>query len=195
RGRQQAHTSERCSGTTRPPSRAPRRELRQASASVSHSRNRAGCFRIGAGDDAYRPARASSRAHSTEGRFELKYVLRPVVIIAVAGVAAAALVFAGSGMAVVGTPLPQTLTDNFHGTQSVVALNQCTNTLVDLTEKTNILFHITSFPTSGDVHVTSTEEDSFSGVDETSGVTYMGHVLFWGTFNLNNQNSNSTFTT
>lgn len=125
----------------------------------------------------------------------MKYVLRPVVIIAVAGVAAAALVFAGSGMAVVGTPLPQTLTDNFHGTQSVVALNQCTNTLVDLTEKTNILFHITSFPTSGDVHVTSTEEDSFSGVDETSGVTYMGHVLFWGTFNLNNQNSNSTFTT
>jgi hypothetical protein len=122
----------------------------------------------------------------------MKYVRKLAVTTAVAAVALSALIFVGSGAAA-GTP-PQTLTDNFHGTQSVVVLNQCTNTLVDLTEKTNEVFHVTFFPDTGDVHMTSTEEDSFTGVDETSGVIYRGHALFWDNLNLNNQNANFTFT-
>jgi len=51
--------------------------------------------------------------------------------------------------------------------------------MVDLTEMTNEVFHVTFFPDTGEVHMTSTEEDSFTGVDETSGVTYRGHALFW----------------
>lgn len=121
--------------------------------------------------------------------------LRKHLLTAVVGAAATALVFAGSTAASGGTHT-QSFTQNFHGTQSVTALNQCTNTLVDLTETTNSVFHVTFFPNGGaEAWGTSTEEDSFTGVDETSGVTYRGHVMLWFNFNFNQQNSNFTFTT
>jgi hypothetical protein len=124
----------------------------------------------------------------------MRYIVRKLALIAaVAGVALTALVVVGSSAAAAGTP-PQTITQSFHFTQSVTVLNQCTNTLVDLSEMTNEVFHVTFFPDTGDVHVTSTEEDSFTGVDETSSVTYRGHALFWDNFNGNTKNANFTFT-
>jgi hypothetical protein len=54
--------------------------------------------------------------------------------------------------------------------------------------------HVTYFSASDEAWGTFTEEDSFTATDESTGVVYAGHDTFWGNFNLNQQNSNSTFT-
>jgi hypothetical protein len=45
-----------------------------------------------------------------------------------------------------------------------------------------------------EVWATFTEEDKVAATDPATGITYIGHATFWGNFNLNERNSNSTFT-
>lgn len=111
-------------------------------------------------------------------------------------------VFAGLALAV-GVALPvaaaggthtQTFTDHFHGSQTTTQPNPCTGNMVDITETTNSVMHVTFFPASDESWATFTEEDNFTAVDEGTGVVYTGHATFWGNQNVNRQNSNSTFT-
>jgi hypothetical protein len=111
----------------------------------------------------------------------------------VAVTALAALVIAASAAAAGGTHT-QSMTQNFHGTQTTTDLNPCNGDTVDLNLDSNIVFHITYFPSSDEEWSTFTEEDKFTASDEGTGVLYTGHSTFWGNFNMNRQNSNSTFT-
>ena len=123
----------------------------------------------------------------------MREVRRVLVILAATGVAVAALVSAGVASAAGGTHT-QSFTDNFHGTQTATGVNPCTGNTVDISQTTNLVDHVTFFPASDEVWATFTEEDSFTAVDQGTGVVYTGHSTFWGNFNLNKQNSNSTFT-
>jgi hypothetical protein len=114
-------------------------------------------------------------------------------IVAATGALAAALVLAGVASAAGGAHT-QSFTDNFHGTQTGTDTNPCTGNTVDLTESTNLVNHVTFFPGSDEVWATFTEEDGFTALDEGTGVLYTGHATFWGNFNMNEKNSNSTFT-
>jgi hypothetical protein len=111
---------------------------------------------------------------------------------AVAATAVAALTLAATAAA--GGTHTQSMTQNFHGTQTSTDLNPCNGDTVDLNLDSNIVFHITYFPSSDEEWSTFTEEDKFTASDEGTGVVYTGHSTFWGNFNMNRQNSNSTFT-
>lgn len=87
-----------------------------------------------------------------------------------------------------------TYTDNYHGAQTLAEPNPCTNGVIVGTFDTNSVMHVTHFVSSDETWMTTTEEDSFTGVDQSTGVTYTGHDTFWGNYNLNRQNSNQTFT-
>ena len=54
--------------------------------------------------------------------------------------------------------------------------------------------HVTYFPDGDEVWATFTEEDKVVATDPVTGVVYTGHATFWGNFNVNERNSNSTFT-
>lgn len=116
-----------------------------------------------------------------------------LVMLAVVATVAAALV-AVNGAAAAGGTHTQSITDNFHGTQTLTDVNPCTGNAIDLSMTSNIVEHITFFPASDEAWGTFTEEDNFTGVDEGTGVTYTGHSTFWGGFNVNEQNQTSTFT-
>jgi hypothetical protein len=113
--------------------------------------------------------------------------------IAATAAAAVALVLAGTASAAGGTHT-QSFTDNFHGTQTDTVVDQCTSHTIDLSETTNMVLHVTYFPSSDEVWSTFTEEDKLTAVDTVTGVTFTGHSTFWGGFNLNEQSSNSTIT-
>ena len=93
-----------------------------------------------------------------------------------------------------GTGHTVTSTDNFHGTTSFQDFNPCTGNLLDISTVSNIVNHITYFPAGDEVWATFTEEDKVVATDPLTGVVYRGHATFWGNFNLNERNSNSTFT-
>jgi hypothetical protein len=119
-----------------------------------------------------------------------KHALRAAVL--AAGAAILALVPAGTASAAGGHT--STDTENFHGTQTDSLVNPCNGNTVDVTNETNLVFHVTSFSDSDELWFTFTEEDKTSGVDTVSGVTYAGHNTAWGNENDNERNSNSTFT-
>lgn len=85
-------------------------------------------------------------------------------------------------------------TETFHGTQTSTDVNPCDGNTVDITQTGNSVDHVTYFPASDEVWATFTQEGTFSAVDEGTGVVYQGHSTVWGNFNVNRQNSNSTFT-
>lgn len=93
-----------------------------------------------------------------------------------------------------GTGHTVTSTDNFHGTMSFQDFNPCTGNLLNINTTSNIVEHITFFPDGDEVWATFTEEDKVVATDPVTGVVYTGHATFWGNFNLNERNSNSTFT-
>ena len=93
-----------------------------------------------------------------------------------------------------GTGHTVTSTDNFHGTTSFQDFNPCTGNLLNINTTSNIVEHITFFPDGDEVWATFTEEDKVVATDPVTGVVYTGHATFWGNFNLNERNSNSTFT-
>jgi hypothetical protein len=111
---------------------------------------------------------------------------------ALAATAVAALAIAATAAAA-GATHTQSMTQNFHGTQTTTDLNPCNGDTVDLNLDSNSVFHITYFPASDEEWSTFTEEDKFTASDEGTGVVYTGHSTFWGNLNMNRQNSNSTF--
>jgi hypothetical protein len=105
------------------------------------------------------------------------------------------MVLAGSALAAPGgTGHTVTETDNFHGVQTATDINPCTGNTIDLTQVSNVVQHVTYFTGGDEVWATFTEEDKVTGVDEGTRVVYTGHSTFWGNFNLNERNSNDTFT-
>jgi hypothetical protein len=116
-----------------------------------------------------------------------------VALATLAGVATIAVVLA-AGASAAGGDHTQTLTQNFHGLNTSTATNPCNGDTIDLSQSSNIVSHETFFPAGDEAWGTFTEEDKVVGTDEGTGVVFSGHSTFWGNFNLNNQNSNSTFT-
>ena len=120
---------------------------------------------------------------------------RGATLAAAMTIAALAATIGSSDVAVAaGGQHTQTYTDNYHGTQTLAEPNPCTGSVIVGTFDTNSVFHVTYFVDSDETWLTSTEEDRFSGVDQSTGVAYTGHDTFWGNYNLNRQNSNDTFT-
>ena len=111
-----------------------------------------------------------------------------LALLGLVGVTAPAYAAAG------GTGHTVTSTENFHGTMSFQDVNPCTGNLLNIETTSNIVEHTTFFPASGGVRATFTQEDKAVATDPATGVVYTGHATFWGNFNLNERNSNSTFT-
>jgi hypothetical protein len=86
-----------------------------------------------------------------------------------------------------------TITQHQHGVFTEPnAVNPCNGHVITLTVDGNAVQHITFFPDGDEVWMTFTETGKFEGVDGT--VTYSGRFTVWANFNLNERNSNSTFT-
>jgi len=112
-----------------------------------------------------------------------------------ASLSAAALVIGPSAAASAsGGGHTQSFTQTFHGSQAFTNVNPCTGGAMDGSQSSNMISHVTFFPASDELWATFTEEDNFSAVDESTGVTYGGHDTVWGNLNLNEQNANATFT-
>jgi hypothetical protein len=111
---------------------------------------------------------------------------------AVAAVGAVAL-FAAPALAA--SPNGQTVSQTFtqHGTWTEEGDSDfCTGVPVSPTITGNEIEHITYFTDSDEAWGTFTQEGSV--VVDVSGLTYTGRVTFWGNFNQNEKNQNSTFT-
>ncbi|MEP6629690.1 MAG: hypothetical protein ABJA89_04430 [Lapillicoccus sp.] len=70
----------------------------------------------------------------------------------------------------------------------------CTGEPVTPTFTGNEVFHITFFPAGDEVWGTFTEEGKVTFLQASSGLTFSGRVTVWGNFNVNEKNSNNTFT-
>jgi hypothetical protein len=113
--------------------------------------------------------------------------------LAVGTVVAAAALTGGAALAAGGTGHTVTMTETQHGTfQDTEATNPCTGAPGVATFDGNSVDHVTFFPDSDEVWATFTETGKVSVT--WSGVTYTGHATAWGNFNLNEKNSNATFT-
>jgi hypothetical protein len=109
------------------------------------------------------------------------------------GVAAAALTAGPALAAAGGSGHTVTMTEHQHGTfTDTEAMNPCTGAPGVAIFDGNSVEHVTFFPASDEVWATFTETGKVSVT--WSGVTYTGHATAWGNFNLNEKNSNMTFT-
>jgi hypothetical protein len=107
---------------------------------------------------------------------------------AVFGLAAAPALGAAGG-----TGHTVTMTEHQHGTfTDDGASNPCTGAPDVATFVGNSVDHVTFFPAGDEVWATFTETGKVTVTWD--GVTYTGHATAWGNFNMNEQNSNSTFT-
>jgi hypothetical protein len=109
-----------------------------------------------------------------------------------------ALLLASPGTALAaGGPHTQSYTEHFHGTLTNELNEQrapCTGDELQVIENTNIVNHITFFAAGDELWATFTQTSRIAATDEATGVIYTGHSTFWGNFNVNRQNENSTFT-
>ena len=113
----------------------------------------------------------------------------------VVGVVAVALgLVAGPAFAAAGgTGHTVTMTQHQHGTfEDDEATNPCTGAQGVAIFDGNSVEHVTFFPAGDEVWATFTETGKVSFTSE--GVTYTGRATAWGNFNMNEQNSNTTFT-
>lgn len=108
-------------------------------------------------------------------------------LIAAGGLATATSAAAATG----GGSDPTVTTTNFHGVQTFSSVDPCNGNLGVVTATSNIITHETFFPATGEAHATFTEEDNFTVVEAT--LTAAGHETIGSNFNLNQQNSNSSF--
>ena len=84
-------------------------------------------------------------------------------------------------------------TQTFHDvTEVMVDVIPCTGAPATITITYNGVAHINSLP-GGEFWATFTETGKVSLTD-ANGVSYSGHFTVWGGFNLNERNTNSTFT-
>lgn len=131
--------------------------------------------------------------------------MKRFAIAVVAGAAAAVTGFAGPAYAAPGHTV--TITEHQHGSfvESEFSNNPCNGdplmtpaspgnpSVPGVLFTGNAVEHVTYFPAGDEVWATFTETGSISAVG-ASGVTYSGHATVWGNFNLNERNSNQTFT-
>ena len=92
-----------------------------------------------------------------------------------------------------------TETDHVHGafTEPEFDTNPCTDAAITSFDAMgNVVDHVTYFLEDGqvtEVWATFTETGKID-VTDANGVTYDGHFTVWGNFNLNERNTNNTFT-
>ena len=91
-----------------------------------------------------------------------------------------------------GTGHTVTSTVHQHDVFTDAGPNPCTGNVITLTVDGNSVTHITFFPDGDELWFTFTETGKFTGID--GDVTYTGHFTVWANQNVNEQNSNSTFT-
>ena len=117
----------------------------------------------------------------------------------VAGVAGAAAVLAPAAALASsggGTGHTVTMTEVTHGVfdAGLTGPNPCTGADIVSQDATGtVVNHVTFFPAGDEVWATFTESGKVTLTD-SNGVTYTGHLTVWGNFNMNEQNSNNTFT-
>ena len=115
-------------------------------------------------------------------------------VIAVCAALAATQV-APAGAAGGGTGHTVTMTQTQHGTWTETGDQDfCTGELISPTITGNSVMHVTYFPGGDEAWGTFTTEGTASFVQPSSGLTFSGRVTVWGNFNVNNKNSNNTFT-
>jgi hypothetical protein len=100
-----------------------------------------------------------------------------------------------------GSPNGQTVTEtqHVHGTFfEPNATNPCTGDTFNGGQGAqftgNLVNHATFFTNSDEGWFTFTETGAVQATDDGTGVTYSGHATAWGNFNMNERNSNSSFT-
>ena len=120
--------------------------------------------------------------------------MRPIALLAGLGLALAiAMPVAAAGHQTV------TETDHIHGafTEPSFNVNPCTGAAITSFDAYgNVVDHVTYFLEDGqmtEVWSTFTETGKVSLTDANA-VTYTGHFTAWGNFNLNERNTNDTFT-
>jgi hypothetical protein len=95
-----------------------------------------------------------------------------------------------------GTGHTVTMTEVTHGVfdSGLSGPNPCSGAdIVSVDASGNVVDHITFFPADDEVWATFTETGKITLLD-SNGVTYTGHLTAWGNFNLNERNSNNSFT-
>jgi hypothetical protein len=94
-----------------------------------------------------------------------------------------------------GTGHTVTMTTTTKSTNPISDVNPCApaNAIVGVSQD-NMVEHVTFFPAGDEVWATFTDAAKVTVTDQVTGVVYTGHATFWGNFNLNERNSNSTFT-
>lgn len=116
--------------------------------------------------------------------------------LAAAGAAAGlALLLGFAGPSGAASPNGQTVTETFtqHGTWTETGdTDFCTGAEVSPTITGNSVNHVTYFTNSDEVWGTFTEEGRVVG--DINGLTYTGRITVWGNININERNSNNTFT-
>jgi hypothetical protein len=123
-------------------------------------------------------------------------ITRRVVALLAAGCLGTVAFAGSSGQALAaagGTGHTVTMTDHQHGTfTDDGATNPCTGAPGVATFVGNSVEHVTFFPAGDEVWFTFTETGKVTVTWD--GVTYTGHATVWGNFNMNEKNSNETFT-
>jgi hypothetical protein len=122
-------------------------------------------------------------------------VRRALLVAGVAGVGALlapAVALAAPG----GTGHTVTMTEVSHGVfdAGLSGPNPCTGaSIVSVAASGTVVNHVTFFPAGDEVWATFTETGKITLLDSNN-VTYTGHLTNWGNLNLNEQNSNNSFT-
>ena len=129
--------------------------------------------------------------------------------LALAVVVSAVMLTSAASALAAGGEHTQTYTEKFHGIltnelnkqraeeneeEYEPPINPCNGDELQVTEDANINSHITFFPASDELWATFTQTSRITALDEGTGVVYTGHATFWGNFNVNRQNENSTST-
>jgi opacity protein-like surface antigen len=117
-------------------------------------------------------------------------------VITLAAAVAAVFCMAVAASASAASPNGQTvtITEHQHGTWTEEGdTDFCTGETVTPTITGNAVNHVTVFTGSDEVWGTFTEEGTVVGV--IGDLTYTGRITVWGNFNVNERNSNNTFTT
>jgi hypothetical protein len=121
---------------------------------------------------------------------------RRALLVAGVGGAVALLTPAAALAAPGGTGHTVTMTEVTHGVfdAGLTGPNPCTGAdIVSQDASGTVVNHVTFFPAGDEVWATFTQTGKISLVDSND-VTYAGHLTAWGNFNMNERNSNNTFT-
>ena len=126
------------------------------------------------------------------GGRKLRRALLVAGVVSVGALLAPAAALAAPG----GTGHTVTMTEVTHGVfdAGLTGPNPCTGaSIVSVDASGTVVNHVTFFPASDEAWATFTETGKITILDSNN-VTYAGHLTDWGNFNLNEKNSNNSFT-